>query len=113
MITGHCTYLLKEGCREDFIRDLKASGFLEKARKENGNIAYIPYSSIEDPNIVMVVERWDAASNIKEHEKQPHIADLNKVCEKYLISLTLEYFESDGFVDQRTLTIEEMMNGPA
>lgn len=112
MITGHCTYLLKKGTRESFIRELTASGFLEKSRSDAGNICYVPYASVEDPDIVMVTERWEQFSDVKAHEKQPHIDILNKICEKYLISLTLEYFESEGYTDNRVLTVKEMMNGP-
>ena len=111
MVIGHCTYRIKEGHTVDFYEEVKKSGFFDSCRKEPGNLFYIPYFSAEDPDIFFVTEGWRSPADIKQHEQMPHIADLNAVSEKYLISLTLKYVEADGYIDQRTLTIEEMKNG--
>ena len=108
MVIGHCTYSLKKGSREDFIREVTECGFIENARKEPGNIFYVPYLSAEDPDIVMITEGWKSPADIKAHEQMPHLADLNAVLVKYLISLKLEYFETDGYLDKRVLRVEDL-----
>lgn len=108
MVVGHCTYLIKEGHAKDFIWEVKDSGFYEDARAESGNICYVPYYSAEDPDTVFVTECWRSRADISAHEKMPHLAKLNAVCEKYLISLTLEYHEVGQEYDKIVLTADDM-----
>lgn len=109
MVVGHCTYLIKEGHAKDFIEEVRKSGFYEDARNEPGNIYYVPYYSAEDPDTVFVTECWSSYEDISAHEKMPHLAKLNAVCEKYLISLTLEYHEVAKEYDKIVLTIDDMI----
>ena len=111
MVIGHCTYTLKEGCAEAFVREVDESGFFRNSRNEEGNISYTPYFSAEDPNTVFVIECWKNYEDIAKHEKTPHLADLNAVAEKYLISVTLEYHEVGKQYDPVHLTLQDMLDG--
>jgi quinol monooxygenase YgiN len=44
--------------------------------KENGNIAYVPYKSVENPQAFMFDELWENEKAIEEHFKQPYMINL-------------------------------------
>ena len=58
MIYVVATTQVKPDCREAFIQGAKAC--IAETRKEKGCIAYENHTSINDPNLFVVVERWES-----------------------------------------------------
>ena len=44
--------------------------------KEDGNIAYVPHKSLENPRIFMFDEIWENEKAIEEHFNQPHMINI-------------------------------------
>ena len=45
---------------------------LEGTRKEKGCISYDFHVKTDDPNTIVVVERWESRDNLTSHMQQPH-----------------------------------------
>ena len=54
-----------------FIRGAKEC--IEATRKEKGCIAYESHTSINDPNLFVVVERWETREDLNAHGRAPHM----------------------------------------
>ena len=46
--------------------------------KEDGNIAYVPHKSLENPLIFMFDEIWENEKAIEEHFNQPHMINIKE-----------------------------------
>jgi quinol monooxygenase YgiN len=62
---------------------------VEPTRKEEGNIAYIPHYSLDNPDEIMFDEIWVDREAIDNHFKQPHMKDLSTRIE-YLLAKPVE-----------------------
>ena len=92
MVIGHCTYRVKKGKREDFLKGLAESRFIEKANQEEGCLYYSPYLPINDEDSVYVSECWENEENLANHMHTPHIKDLDKLTADYIEGLTLDFY---------------------
>ena len=46
---------------------------IAETRKEKGCIAYESHTSINDPNLFVVVERWETREDLNAHGRAPHM----------------------------------------
>ena len=71
MIYVIATSHVKPGSRDAFIKG--ARDVIAATRKEKGCIAYESHSSIHDPNLFVVVERWESREDLNAHGRAPHM----------------------------------------
>jgi quinol monooxygenase YgiN len=71
MIYVVATSHVKPEAREAFIKGAKAC--IAETRKEKGCIAYESHTSINDPNLFVMVERWESREDLDAHSKAPHM----------------------------------------
>ena len=57
--------------KDDFIKGHKAC--IVETLKEKGCIAYEGHVSVNDPNLYVVVERWETRDDLNAHGKAPHM----------------------------------------
>ena len=69
-------YNCKPGMREVFLRTLVERGIVTAIRSEEGCLCYDYYLSVQDENVILLVERWRSAEHQRIHMQQPHMADL-------------------------------------
>jgi quinol monooxygenase YgiN len=98
MIYVVATSQVKPESRDAFIKGAKEC--IAATRKEKGCIAYENHTSINDPNLFVVVERWETREDLNAHGKAPHM----KVWREYSASLkaspTVIEIISDGKVEK-------------
>ena len=71
MIYVVATSHVKPESRDAFIKGAKAC--IAETRKEKGCIAYESHTSINDPNLFVVVERWETREDLNAHGRAvPH-----------------------------------------
>lgn len=78
------TYTVKPGCAGEFLREIDASGVLEKIRAEDGALHYAYYRSQQSEDEILLVERWRSAAHQKQHLAQPHMALVRALKERYV-----------------------------
>jgi len=70
MIYVVATSQVKPELRDAFIRGAKEC--IAATRKEKGCIAYESHTSINDPNLFVVVERWESREDLNAHSRAAH-----------------------------------------
>src|SRR5260370_22856082 len=71
MIYVVATTQVKPETRDAFIKGAKEC--IEATRKEKGCISYESHTSINDPNLFVVVERWESREDLNGHGRAPHM----------------------------------------
>lgn len=84
------TYNVKNGEKNNFMKEIINNGILEKIRAEKGCISYNYYYSADDDNTVLLVEKWDEIESQRNHMQQPHMAVLKEIKEKYIVDTKVE-----------------------
>lgn len=79
----------KAGNREAFVRDVKSAGLDEMIRAEDGCICYDYYASMEDENKLLLIERWESEEKQQIHVKQPHMTELRRIKDLYMVDTKL------------------------
>ena len=71
MIYVVATSQVKPELRDAFIKGAKEC--IAVTRAEKGCIAYESHTSINDPNLFVVVERWETREDLNAHGRAPHM----------------------------------------
>lgn len=94
MIFGlNVTYKMKPGMREEFLTALAESGLPEIFRQEEGCLQYSYFRSVEDEDILLLVERWTDRKFQQLHVQTPHIPKLAAIKERCVLDTTLETYD--------------------
>ena len=71
MIYVVATTQMKPEGRDAFIKGHKAC--IVETRKEKGCLSYEGHTSVNDPNVYVVVERWESREDLTAHGRAPHM----------------------------------------
>lgn len=69
-----------------------ASGTVEKIKSEKGNRGYNYFFSMEDPETVLLIDKWEDEAALDEHHKSPMMKIIAELRKKYKLSLKIEQF---------------------
>ena len=92
-ITVLLHYTGKDGSARQFAEEMMASGLVEAVRAEEGNERYEYYLPMEDPETVLLIDRWRDQAALDFHHKSPMMEQIAKMREKYKLRLKVERFE--------------------
>jgi quinol monooxygenase YgiN len=92
------TTKMKPDGREAFIKGHKAA--IAETHKEKGCIAYEGHVSVNDPDLYVVVERWETRDDLNAHGKAPHMKVWRELSAPLKASPTVIEIISDGKVDK-------------
>ena len=98
MIYVIATTQVKPEGREAFIKGHKEC--IAETRKEKGCISYEGHTSIHDPKLYVVVERWETREDLNAHGKAPHMKVWREYAASYRASPTVIEIISDGKVEK-------------
>jgi quinol monooxygenase YgiN len=98
MIYVVATTQVKPESRDAFIKGAKEC--IAETRKEKGCIAYENHTSINDPNLFVVVERWETREDLNAHGKAPHMKVWREYSAPLKVSPTVIEIISDGKVEK-------------
>ena len=94
MITVNLRYTGKDGRARAFAEEMMSSGTVDQIRSEEGNLRYEYYSSLEDPETVLLIDSWRDQAAIDAHHASPMMAAIASLREKYDLHMTVERFAS-------------------
>jgi quinol monooxygenase YgiN len=92
------TTQVKPESRDAFIKGAKEC--IDGTRKEKGCIAYESHTSINDPNLFVVVERWETREDLNAHGRAPHMKVWREYSAPLKVSPTVIEIISDGKVEK-------------
>lgn len=94
-VTIHLYYTGRNGNARKFAEEMTASGIVEQVRAEAGNESYEYFFPMEDPETVLLIDRWRDQAALDEHhhsEMMPKIAALR---DKYKLRLKVERYADE------------------
>lgn len=88
MIYVVATFMMKPGSL-DALR-APAAACIAESRKDKGCIFYDLFSSLENPDRLVFVEKWETREDLSAHSQQPHLAAWRDSYAPYLIERRIE-----------------------
>ena len=73
---------------------MMSSGTVDKIRAEEGNLRYVYYVSLEDPETVLLIDSWKDQAAIDAHHASSMMATIASLREKYDLHMTVERYVS-------------------
>ena len=102
MITVNIRYTGNNGSARAFAEEMTASGTVTAIRAEEGNIRYEYYSSLDDPETILLIDSWRDQAAIDNHHASPMMKTIAYLREKYDLHMRVERFVSEDIgTDER------------
>lgn len=93
MLGVNVIYTMKPGKREEFLAAIEACGAQEAVRREQGCIQYDYYRSVQDPDQLLLLEKWTDREAQKVHMTQPHMDQVAAIREQCALDTALEFYD--------------------
>lgn len=94
MMTLRVTYRCRPGQAEAFLRAVLDAGLREAVLAEDGCRQYDYALSPEDPDTVVLRERWRDGEAQARHLTQPHMARLREIKDRFVLDTCIR--QADG-----------------
>ncbi|MBQ1478336.1 MAG: antibiotic biosynthesis monooxygenase [Erysipelotrichaceae bacterium] len=93
-ITVNLRYKGTNGSAKKFAEEMIESGTVDLIRKEEGNLRYEYYLSLEDPEELLLIDSWESQEAIDRHHQTPMMKTIAELREKYDLHMTVERYTS-------------------
>ena len=94
-ITVHLYYTGKNGSARAFAQEMTASGLVRQIRAEDGNLQYEYFFPMEDPETVLLIDRWRDQEALDLHHASPMMGAIARLREQYDLHMRVERYTSD------------------
>ena len=94
-ITVNIYYTGENGNARKFAEEMVQSGTVDKIRNEEGNLRYSYFQPFDDPETVLLIDRWTDQSAIDIHHASPMMQTIATLREKYGLKMKVERYISD------------------
>ena len=94
-ITINIYYYGKNGNAKKFAQEMLMTGVVDSIRKEEGNLKYEYYFSMEDEETLLLIDSWKDQNAIDQHHASPMMEQIIKLREKYDLHMRVERYVSD------------------
>ena len=91
-ITVNLYYTGRDGSARKFAEEMVRSGIVSKVREEEGNERYEYFFPMEDPETVLLIDRWRDQAALDFHHKSPMMKQIAQLREKYHLRLRVERY---------------------
>ena len=75
-----------------FAEEMISSGIVDRIRKEVGNLRYEYFYPVDNPETVLLIDKWKDEESLDIHHKSEMMKDIAKLREKYKLSMRIEKF---------------------
>ena len=91
-LTVNIYYTGKNGSARKFAEEMVSSGLVERIRGEEGNEKYAYFFPAEDPETVLLIDRWRDQAALDVHHKTPMMEQIAALRTKYQLKMRVERF---------------------
>ena len=96
-ITVNLYYTGTNGNARKFAEEMVASGIVDAVRAEEGNERYEYFFPMDDPETVLLIDRWRDQGAIDFHHKSEMMKQIAALRDKYKLRLRVErYLDENG-----------------
>lgn len=85
-------YTGPEGQAKEFAKEMVASGLVAQIRNLEGNLGYDYYLSLENPNTILLIDKWANQAALDRHHAL-NMARISELREKYHLTVTACRYE--------------------
>lgn len=78
-----------------FAEEMVQSGTAEKVRQEKGNLRYEYFFPMDDPDTVLLIDKWKNEEAIDLHHKSEMMETIAQLRKKYKLKMRVERFVSE------------------
>ena len=94
-LTVNLYYTGKDGNARKFAEEMVSSGIVEAIRAEEGNERYEYFFPMDDPETVLLIDRWKDQAALDVHHKSPMMAQIAALRDKYKLRLRVERYREE------------------
>lgn len=91
-LTINIYYTGENGSAKKFAEEMVASGVVERVRGEKGNLKYEYFFPMDDPETVLLIDRWENKEALDRHHKSEMMQEIAKLRDKYHLHMKVEQF---------------------
>ena len=91
-ITINIYYTGHDGSARKFAEEMVSSGIVKDVRNEEGNERYDYFFSLDDPQTVLLIDRWRDQQALDEHHQSAMMAKIAALRDKYQLKRKVERF---------------------
>ena len=91
-LTINIYYTGENGNAKKFAEEMVNSGVVNRVRAEKGNKKYEYFFPLDDPETVLLIDRWENQEALDEHHKSPVMKEIVDLREKYHLHMKVEQF---------------------
>lgn len=91
-LTIHIYYTGSPGAARAFAEEMCASGTVQAIREEPGNLKYDYYFPMDDPDTVLLIDRWSSQEALDAHHASPMMQHIARLREHYGLCLRVERY---------------------
>lgn len=95
-ITVNLYYTGTNGNARKFAEEMTAGGVVAAVRAEEGNERYEYFFPMDDPETVLLIDRWRDQEALDFHHKSPMMSQIAQLREKYKLRLKVERYVDEG-----------------
>ncbi len=85
-------YTGKNGSARKFAEEMVSSGIVNRVREEEGNERYEYFFPMEDPETVMLIDKWKNQEALDLHHKSNMMKEIAELRNKYKLYMRVEQF---------------------
>lgn len=85
-------YTGTNGSARKFAEEMVSSGIMDAVRAEEGNERYEYFFPMDDPETVLLIDRWRDQAALDFHHKSPMMKQIAELRDKYHLRLRVERF---------------------
>lgn len=89
-------YTGTNGSARKFAEEMVSSGVVDAVRAEEGNERYEYFFPMDDPETVLLIDRWRDQAALDFHHKSPMMKQIAELRDKYHLHLRVERYTPEG-----------------
>ena len=97
-ITVNLYYTGSDGNARRFAEEMVEKGIVAAVRAQEGNERYEYFFPMDDPETVLLIDRWRDQEAIDIHHKSPMMAQIAELRSKYKLRLRVERYVDESAV---------------
>ena len=85
-------YTGENGNARKFVEEMISSGIVNKVREEEGNIGYEYFFPMNDPETVLLIDKWKNEEALDIHHKSEMMKEIANLRNKYNLKMKVEKY---------------------
>lgn len=85
-------YSGENGSARKFVNEMISRGIVERIRKEEGNLRYEYFFPMDNPETVLLIDKWKNEEALDIHHKSLTMKEIAELREKYGLKMKVEKY---------------------